>query len=138
MNDYVARCIMALLMTAEGDPQTLDVLAEARRRFAQASETPVKRSERASLVGERAAVIKSINELYDDLDSGIYEGRIGRARFRHEKEAREQRLAAIESRIQDVGGPEEAGTSRRAVDVHRGPRGRPVGQGVVVGRCHRR
>lgn len=129
VNDYVARCIMALLMTAEGDPQTLDVLAEARRRFAQASETPVKRSERASLVGERAAVIKSINELYDDLDSGIYEGRIGRARFRHEKEAREQRLAAIESRIQDVGGPEEAALPVEQWTYTEDPGGDPLGRG---------
>ncbi|MFJ8002101.1 recombinase family protein [Streptomyces sp. NPDC096310] len=103
---YVARKILDVILDGEGRPETLPVIAEATLRFGKLSENPGTRGERASLVGERSAITKSIERLYDDLNSGIYEGPIGRARFLDEKQQWENRLDAIGRRIIEVGGPE--------------------------------
>ncbi|MBB5122786.1 recombinase family protein [Streptomyces eurocidicus] len=108
VDEHVARRIMAVLMAAQDDPEPeiLDILEEAARRLAQVREQPERRGERAALMGERTDVTNAIKQLYDDLDSGIYAGRIGRARFLSDKERLEGRLEAIERRIGEVGGPE--------------------------------
>ncbi|MFE2639127.1 recombinase family protein [Streptomyces scopuliridis] len=106
VNDYVARKILDVILDAEGRPETLEIIAEATLRFGKLSENPETRGERASLVGERSAVTKSIERLYDDLNSGIYDGPIGRARFLDEKQQLENRLEAVGRRIIEVGGPD--------------------------------
>ncbi|MEV8393865.1 MULTISPECIES: recombinase family protein [unclassified Streptomyces] len=106
VNDYVARKILDVILDAEGSPETLEIIAEATLRFGKLSENPETRGQRASLVGERSVVTKSINRLYDDLNSGIYDGPIGRARFLDEKQQLENRLDAIGRRLVEVGGPD--------------------------------
>ncbi|RKN70747.1 recombinase family protein [Streptomyces klenkii] len=129
VDDYVARRIMAVLMTAERDEETLDTLAEATRRLAKLRENPAARGERASLVGERREITNDINRLYDDLKAGIYEGKIGRARFLQEKETLEKRQAVIERRIAEVGGPELPALPIAEWTYTEDPNGDPLGEG---------
>ncbi|WP_229822936.1 recombinase family protein [Streptomyces netropsis] len=129
VDEHVARKIMAVLVTAEDDPETLDILAEATRRFAKHNEVPEMRSERAALLGESVETKKSIGRLYDDLDLGIYEGAIGRARFLQDKEVLEERLAGIERRIGEVGGLELPVLPIAEWTYTEAPDGDPLGEG---------
>ncbi|WP_205519197.1 recombinase family protein [Streptomyces olivoreticuli] len=129
VDEYVARRIMAVLMTAEGKPETLAIIAEATLRLAKLMERPEMSGERAALTGERAEITNSITRLYDDLNSGIYEGKIGRARFLADKESLESRLAAIERRIEDVGGPEVPVLPIEEWTYTEDPNGDPLGEG---------
>lgn len=106
INEHVARRILDVILAAEDDPETLDILAVVAQRMATVEESPEIRGERASLVGQRAVIAKGIGQLYDDLNSGIYDGEIGRARFKDEKQRQEERLAALDVKLQEVGGPE--------------------------------
>lgn len=101
---YVASRIMAVIVNADGDdPETLDILAEATVRLARLKESPEIRSERAALLGERADIVRSIEQLYSDLRMGIYDGEIGRRQFLADKSSLETRLRAVDARIAVVG-----------------------------------
>ncbi|UQI42980.1 recombinase family protein [Streptomyces sp. HU2014] len=129
LDEYVARCIMAVLMTAEDDPETLEILKEATRRLAKIQERPETRSERNALVGERAEVNAGIHRLYDDRQSGVFEGPIGRARFLQEKELLEGRLEMIERRMTEVGGLERPALPIEEWTYTEDPDGDPIGEG---------
>ncbi|MEV4924603.1 recombinase family protein [Streptomyces roseoverticillatus] len=129
VNDHVARRIMAVLMTAERDEETLDTLAEATRRLGKLQENPTARGERASLLGEQKEITSGIDRMYDDLKAGIYEGKIGRARFLQEKETLEKRLSVIERRIAEVGGPELPALPIEQWTYTEDPDGDPLGEG---------
>ncbi|MGO4417308.1 recombinase family protein [Streptomyces sp. MCAF7] len=104
---YVASKIMAVISAAdENDPETMGILAEAVSRLAQLQERPEIRSERATLLGERAEIVRSIEQLYKDLRIGIYDGEIGRRQFLVEKESLEARLKGLDVKIAEVGNPE--------------------------------
>lgn len=129
MDEYVARKIMAVLVAAEGDPETLGILAEATRRLAKYNEVPGMRSERAALLGERVETEKGIERLYDDLGLGIHEGAIGRARFLQDKEVLEERLVGIERRIGEVGALELPVLPIAEWTYTEAPDGDPLGEG---------
>ncbi|MDT0546048.1 MULTISPECIES: recombinase family protein [Streptomyces] len=106
VDTYVASKIMAVITNAdEEDPETLDILGEAASRLAQRQERPEVRSERATLLGERAETVRSIERLYADLRIGIYDGEIGRRQFLADKKSLEARLQGIDVRIAEVGSP---------------------------------
>lgn len=102
LDDYVARRIFALITTAEGDPETADVLAEAARRWGALHETPEKAGERAALLAERADAAQWLDEIYAEKKAGGYRTPAGRRTFLEMEaeatfrmEAAEERLAAL-------------------------------------------
>ncbi|MEU5274339.1 recombinase family protein [Streptomyces hygroscopicus] len=104
VDDYVASRIMAVITNSDADdPETLDILAEATVRLACRNEVPEFRSERAALLGERADIVRSVEQLYSDLRMGIYDGQIGRQQFLADKSSLERRLRAVDARIAVVG-----------------------------------
>lgn len=104
VDHHVASRIMAVIVNADGDdPETLDIIAEATTRLARLKESPEIRSERAALLGERAGIVRSIEQLYSDLRIGIYDGEIGRRQFLADKSSLEARLRAVDARIVVVG-----------------------------------
>jgi DNA invertase Pin-like site-specific DNA recombinase len=102
LDEYVARRIFALIQTADSDPDTLEVLAEATRRFARTVEAPETAQERSRLVAERADAVQALNDLYDDREAGGYGGTIGRQRFLKQEAALETRMSAAEARLADL------------------------------------
>ncbi|WP_240496791.1 recombinase family protein [Streptomyces torulosus] len=104
---YVGARIMAVISNAdEDDPETMDTIVEAMSRLARMTENPRARSERASLLGERAQIVRSVEQLYSDLKIGVYDGEIGRRQFLDDKQSLEARLAAIDEKIKEVGTPD--------------------------------
>lgn len=102
LDDHVARRIFAVIMTAEGDLETGDVLAEAARRWGVLDETPERSGERAALLAERADAAQALQDLYDDRKAGVYKGPIGTRAFREavaeatfRMEGAEERLAVL-------------------------------------------
>ncbi|WP_329067185.1 recombinase family protein [Streptomyces sp. NBC_01429] len=106
LDDHVARRVLEVILGASDSPETRDIITEATLRYAEFSEDPSIRGERASLVSARAVVTRSMERLYDDLNSGIYDGPVGRARFRDEKEQLEILLESLGRRLVEVGCPE--------------------------------
>lgn len=102
LDDYIARRIFALIGTAEGDAQTLAVLAEATRRFGQANEKAETTQERTRLVGERAEAARALEELYEDRAAGVYSGEIGTKHFRKNQATLSARLEAAEQRMREL------------------------------------
>ncbi|TSB19185.1 recombinase family protein [Streptomyces benahoarensis] len=104
LDQYVARRIFALIQSAEEDPETADILAEATRRYAAQTEDPELTGERRSLLAERADARQALEELYDREEAGDYDDPVGRRRFRERKarllgvmERTEARLSELES-----------------------------------------
>ncbi|MFM9588679.1 recombinase family protein [Streptomyces scabiei] len=107
VDTYVAARIMAVIGNAdEDDPETMDTVVEAMSRLARLTENPEARSARAALLGERAQVVRSVEQLYSDLKIGIYDGEIGRRQFLADKQALEARLKGLDDKIREVGTPE--------------------------------
>ncbi|WP_245170573.1 recombinase family protein [Streptomyces bottropensis] len=107
VDTYVAARIMAAIGNADGDdPETMDIIVEAMSRLARMTENPEARSARAALLGERAQVVRSIEQLYSDLKIGIYDGEIGRRQFLADKQSLENRLKGLDEKIREVGSPD--------------------------------
>lgn len=102
VDDYVARRVFSLIETAEGDEDTLAILAEATRRFAREVESPDIAAERATLTGQRAETTTALDEMYDDRAAGAYRGERGRAAFRREEASLSERLEAIDKRLAEL------------------------------------
>ncbi|MEW2359212.1 recombinase family protein [Spirillospora sp. NPDC029432] len=102
VDEYVARRVFALIETAEGDAETLAILAEATRRFGRTVENPEIAGERTALVGQRAETLAALNELYEDKAAGGYKGPRGRAAFIAEESALMERLEAADARLTEL------------------------------------
>jgi hypothetical protein len=98
-DDYVARRVLALLRNAEGDPETLAIIAEATRRFGMRQEAPETAGERMALVQERADAVTALTELYEDREAGGYSGPIGRRTFLDLEQRLNGRIEAAEARL---------------------------------------
>ncbi|MGW2541741.1 recombinase family protein [Kitasatospora sp. NPDC001574] len=106
LDDFVARRIFAVIQTAESDPDTLEILAEATRVFARSLETPQTAGERVAVVAERADATRALTDLFDDHEAGVYSGKIGRDRFLERKAKIEARINAAEARLAELHEPE--------------------------------
>lgn len=51
---------------------------------------------------------QALEELYDDLDAGVYDGAVGRGRFRDKKRRADERLEAVEAKLAELAEPESA------------------------------
>ncbi|MDX2390176.1 recombinase family protein [Streptomyces sp. DK15] len=102
-DNFVVGSIFARLADAYSDPDTIALLMVAGKRLARATESPETRSERSALTAERADVTRAVQQLYDDLRNDVYDGPIGRERFKDEKRNLEQRAEALDARIRVVG-----------------------------------
>ncbi|MFJ3093881.1 recombinase family protein [Streptomyces hydrogenans] len=99
---YVARRIFTLIQTAEDDPETAVVLAEAARRYVARTEQPEIVGERRSLVAERADAKHSLEELYDRDEAGDYDDPVGRRRFRERRKRLLGRMERAEARLTEL------------------------------------
>ncbi|MET7705736.1 recombinase family protein [Micromonospora sp. NPDC005413] len=102
LDDYVARRIFALIATAEDDPETLDVLAEATRLFGLASIDPAAAAQRGAVAGELDEAKRSLDELYDDRAAGAYGSEIGQRRFRAAAQSLDARIVALTARLTEI------------------------------------
>jgi hypothetical protein len=107
IDDHVARQIFNLIQTAEGDGEALAVLEAVTHAFARTQESPTQVAERSAVVAERSDAQRALDELYDDLDVGVYEGRTGRERFLAKKAKVEARLGAAENRLSELSVPQD-------------------------------
>ena len=104
---HVARRIFDLIQTAEDDSEALAVLEAATHAFARTMESPTQVAERSAVVAERSDAQRALEELYDDLDVGVYAGRTGRERFLVKKAKIETRLSAAEARLAELSEPQD-------------------------------
>jgi DNA invertase Pin-like site-specific DNA recombinase len=131
LDDHVARRIFALIQDATADdpqPGTLAIVTEAAKVFAAALEAPETAGERTALVAERADAQRALDDLYDDLEAGLYEGRTGRERFKAAKGRIDGRITAAGARLAEL---TEPGTVDLPLDewLHPGEGGDPIGEG---------
>ncbi|MFI7357333.1 recombinase family protein [Streptomyces avidinii] len=109
LDDHVARRIFALIQSVTAgiaDSDALEVVAEAARVFSRSVEKPETAAERTEVVTERADANNALSDLYDDLDAGLYEGAMGRNRFKEKKARIEARLSAADKRLEELADPE--------------------------------
>ncbi|MEV0480069.1 recombinase family protein [Streptomyces sp. NPDC050508] len=109
LDDYVARRIFAVIQDAtrsDVSAETLEIVTEAARVFSMAQERPETTAERTEIVTERADAQNALTDLYDDLDAGLYSGRIGRERFIAKKARIEARINAAEKGLSALADPE--------------------------------
>lgn len=103
IEDHVARAVLAKVSSAdEDDPETLELIEEATRRFAATIASPELVTERAEILMRKKDRETALNELYDDLDNDVYSGPIGRERFKEKKADLEKEIGALESRITEL------------------------------------
>jgi len=102
LDEYVARRIFALLETAEGDEETLAILAEAANRFGKATESPETAQERAEILADRADAVQALEELYADRRDGGYRGEVGRRAFREAETLYTDRIEALDARLAEL------------------------------------
>lgn len=103
LNEYVARCVFALIQTGEEDPETADVIREATRRFGAFNEPVSTAQERSLLLAERADAVRGLEELYDERDAGGFRSEIGRRRFLKSESTLTARMESAEARLRDIG-----------------------------------
>ncbi|MFG3211041.1 recombinase family protein [Streptomyces tendae] len=109
LDGYVARRIFALIQSVYDDtpdPDALEIVAEATRVFSRSIENPETAAERTDVVTERADANNALSDLYDDLDAGLYEGKMGRDRFKEKKARIEARIRAADTRLEELADPE--------------------------------
>lgn len=100
LDDHVARAVMSRIGTLDPEnPEDLELLVEATRRFAAANSSPETAAEKSTLVVERADYRAALAELYDDHDAGVYKGATGRARFIAKRDRLETSLSGVEERL---------------------------------------
>ncbi|MET9320795.1 recombinase family protein [Streptomyces sp. NPDC003038] len=131
LDDYVARRIFALIASVESGAASADELetvAEATRIFSRSIERPETAAERTEVVTERADANNALSDLYDDLDAGLYEGKMGRDRFKVKKARIEARLRAADTRLEELADPETTELPL-SVWLDWGEDGDPLGKG---------
>ncbi|WP_405892442.1 recombinase family protein [Streptomyces sp. NBC_01527] len=109
LDDYVARRIFAVIQSVtdgNADSDALEIVAEATRVFSRSVERPETAAERTEVVTERADANNALSDLYDDLDTDIYEGAMGRERFKGKKARIQARIRAAEKRLEELADPE--------------------------------
>lgn len=109
LDGYVARRIFAVIGSVESGAAStdeLEIVAEATRVFSRGVENPETAAERTEVVAERADANNALSDLYDDLDAGLYEGKMGRDRFKTKKARIEARIRAAETRLEELADPE--------------------------------
>lgn len=99
LDDYVTRRIFALVATAEGDPETLEIITEATRRFGLASADPATLARRGTMAGELDDAERALETLYDDRDKGGYSGKIGQRRFLDAERALSGRIDTLTEQL---------------------------------------
>ncbi|MFF6997606.1 recombinase family protein [Streptomyces sp. NPDC008313] len=109
LDDHVARRIFAVIASVESGAATddeLEIVAEATRVFSRGIENPETAAERTEVVTERADANNALSDLYDDLDAGLYDGKMGRDRFKEKKARIEARIRAADTRLEELADPE--------------------------------
>lgn len=101
LDHYIARRIFALIATAEDDPDTLEILAEATRRFGLASADPAAVAQRGSIAGELDEAKRALDELYDDREAGAYSGEVGQRRFRASAQSLTSRIDVLTAKLNE-------------------------------------
>lgn len=101
LDDHVARRIFDRISTAEGDPETLEMIAAATELYGHAQESPATARERAALLTERADAVRALEALYD-MQPSYMSNEVGRRRFKTAVETQEQRMQAAERRIAEL------------------------------------
>ncbi|MFH8775455.1 recombinase family protein [Streptomyces sp. NPDC017958] len=105
-DDVVARTVWSRLTALDPeDPEDLEWLAEAARRFAAQADTGERQAELAAARAELEHVREALRTLYVDRQAGLYAGAVGDQMFRESVE----RLTAHEART--AGRVEELGTA---------------------------
>jgi DNA invertase Pin-like site-specific DNA recombinase len=127
LDDYVAARIFALISTADGDPESLDVLTEATRRFALKIQPVGNVQERTRLVTERAEAAAALREAEGDYREVASKGPATRRAVLEELDRAEQRLAELDSALAAL---ESADTVRLPIEHWlAAPDGDPLGEG---------
>ncbi|GAA2085124.1 hypothetical protein GCM10009801_46670 [Streptomyces albiaxialis] len=129
LDEFVARRIFAVIATAEDDPDTADILAEAARRYAVQNERPELLGERRSLLAERADAKQTLEFLYDREEAGDYDDPVGRRRFLKRKARLVESMESLEGRIAAL---EESATPRLPIHLWLAPDAPevdPIGEG---------
>ncbi|MGW3930144.1 recombinase family protein [Streptomyces microflavus] len=106
---HIAGRIFALIQrvtAGDADADTLAIVAEATRVFSRSIERPETAAERTEVVAERADANNALTDLYDDLEGGLYDGPVGRDRFKKSKVRIEGRLKAADARLEELADPE--------------------------------
>ncbi len=94
-DDVVARTVWSRLTALDPrDPEDLEWLAEAARRFAAQADTGERQAELAAARAEFEHVREALRTLYVDRQAGLYAGAVGDQMFRESVE----RLTAHEAR----------------------------------------
>jgi DNA invertase Pin-like site-specific DNA recombinase len=97
-DDVVTRRVWSRLTAFNpADPDELEWLAEASRRFAQQQDTSQRETERAAARAELEHVRGALQTLYQDRQEGLYDGAVGTQMFRDSV----ARLGAHEGRVSD-------------------------------------
>ena len=99
LDDYVARRVFALISTAEDDPDTLEILAEAARLFGLASADPATAAQRGAIAGELDDAERALDTLYDDREKGGYSGKVGQRRFLDAQKTLSARIDALTAQL---------------------------------------
>ncbi|MFE9691744.1 recombinase family protein [Micromonospora sp. NPDC005806] len=99
LDDYVTRRIFALIATAEDDPDTLEIITEATRRFGLASADPATLARRGTLAGELDDAERALETLYDDREKGGYSGNVGQRRFLTAQKALSERIDTLTEQL---------------------------------------
>ncbi|MEU0937222.1 recombinase family protein [Embleya sp. NPDC005971] len=103
VEEHVVRAVFTKITNADDeDPETLAIIAEASRRYAATVTNPQAIAETTDLVVRRADKKAAQEQLYDDLENGIYDGKIGRGRFKERKALLEAEIITIESRLANL------------------------------------
>lgn len=100
LDTYLAERIFALISTAEGDPETGDVLRTAARRHQEAQEAPESIGERQALLAERADAAQTLRDIADAF--GKAKSAIMRSSLIDQESIAADRLSAAERRLADL------------------------------------
>ncbi|MFI6409700.1 recombinase family protein [Streptomyces sp. NPDC050548] len=101
LDEYVARRIFAVIQTAEGDPESLEIIRAATKLYGMAREAPERAQERRTLVAERADAVRALETLYD-MQASYMGNEVGRRRFATEVAAQETRMTGADQRIDEL------------------------------------
>lgn len=127
LDNYVARRIFALIATAEDEPDTLEILAEATRRFGAASADPATAAQRGAVAGDLDNAKRALDALYDDREAGAYDGEIGGRRFRASAASLNTRIDTLTARLVEI---DAAATPTLPIEQWLGePGSDPIGPG---------
>ncbi|MFF4495542.1 recombinase family protein [Streptomyces sp. NPDC001546] len=132
VDDFVARKVFALIQDAtRSDPSAETVLAvrAATLVFSQAQEDPKTAAERSALRAEKEDAERALQELYDELEDDLYNGPVGRERFKKRKGNIEARVDRATKALEDLSAPESVELPLEAWLHNEGDSTDPLGEG---------